>query len=163
MIIIKKTIHLALGKDRELCDTAEPYYKYCPATVLENQRFRLYWDNPILTDKTIMANRPDIVLVDKRDRTAYIIDISIPNYHNLELKYQEKMVKYLPLAAEMKRLWNLNIVCIKPLIMSVTGIVPKSLVQHLRDLGIDSYLLHSMQKSVIISTSSIVRSFLNIE
>ena len=158
-----KIIHLALANDRELCDTAEPYYKYCPATVLENQRFRLYWDNPILTDKTIMANRPDIVLVDKRDRTAYIIDISIPNNHNLELKYQEKMVKYLPLAAEMKRLWNLNIVCIKPLIMSVTGIVPKSLVQHLRDLGINSYLLHSMQKSVVISTSSIVRSFLNIE
>ncbi|XP_072162700.1 uncharacterized protein [Bemisia tabaci] len=158
-----KIIHLALANDRQLCDTAEPYYKYCPATVLENQRFRLYWDNPILTDKTIMANRPDIVLVDKRDRTAYIIDISIPNNHNLELKYQEKMVKYLPLAAEMKRLWSLNIVRIKPLIMSVTGIVPKSLVQHLRDLGIDSYLLHSMQKSVVISTSSIVRSFLNIE
>ncbi|CAH0381311.1 unnamed protein product [Bemisia tabaci] len=158
-----KIIHLALANDRQLCDTAEPYYKYCPATVLENQRFRLYWDNPILTDKTIMANRPDVILIDKQARVVQLLDFSIPNGHNLLSKYEEKISKYMPLSVEIKRIWAMDIVYIRPIIMSVTGVVPESLIKHLKELKLPDHLLHTMQKSVILSTCNIVRSFRNME
>ena len=36
-----------------------PTYKYIPANVLENDNFKLYWNCSILTDKTILFDRPD--------------------------------------------------------------------------------------------------------
>lgn len=63
------------------------------------------------------------------------------------------------------RYWQVFLVKarIKPLIIAVIGMVPNSLTEQLQDFGVKSYLLQSMQKSVVIRTSSIVRSFLNID
>jgi len=38
------------------------------------------WDVPTVTDRTILANRPDIVLPDKVERTCLLIDIVIVDY-----------------------------------------------------------------------------------
>jgi hypothetical protein len=34
-------------------------------TILENERYKLYWDRTIITDKTVSDNRPDITLTDE--------------------------------------------------------------------------------------------------
>ena len=37
------------------------------------------WDIPVITDRTILTNRPDIVLHDKKDKkTCLLIDVTIP-------------------------------------------------------------------------------------
>jgi hypothetical protein len=69
-----------------------PYYKHIPNTILENETIKLYWNRSLITDKTI-RNRPDITLVDKLSKTVYFIDIAIPNNHNLNAKYAEKLAK----------------------------------------------------------------------
>jgi len=33
--------------------------------ISENERYKLYWDRTILTDRTASNNRPDITLIDK--------------------------------------------------------------------------------------------------
>ena len=38
-----------------------------PATVTENQTATILWDMPIQTDKEIKANRPDIVVKDRKE------------------------------------------------------------------------------------------------
>jgi hypothetical protein len=43
-----------------------PYFKYTPASVLENGNFKLYCNGSILTDKTIHFNRPDITFMNKK-------------------------------------------------------------------------------------------------
>jgi hypothetical protein len=48
-----------------LIETNTPYYKYTPLTILENERYKLYWDRTIITDTTVSDNRPDITLIDK--------------------------------------------------------------------------------------------------
>ena len=45
------------------------------------------------TDKMVMANQPDIVVVDKHQRTAVVIDVAIPRDSNIRKKEQEKMEK----------------------------------------------------------------------
>ncbi|KAI5727970.1 hypothetical protein M8J77_009472 [Diaphorina citri] len=149
-----------LTKIHNITKTTEPYFIYKPQSVLENNDCKIYWDNPIITDKTIIANRPDITLTDKRNSITYLIDIAIPGDHNIEKKYKEKMEKYAPLAEEIKRIWNQEKVIIIPLIIGATGTTPKTLTSHLQDLNIPSYILHNIQKATIINTCSIVRRFL---
>jgi hypothetical protein len=60
-------------------------------------------------------------------RTVCLINVAITNTPNLEKKYNEKIQNYLPLAEEIKSVWKLNSVIIVPIIISATGVIPKSL------------------------------------
>ena len=57
-------------------------------------------------------------------------------------------------------MWRQNAVQVIPIVIPFTGVIPKSLSQKKRlDLHTNTYI--QMQKSVILSTCSIVRNFLN--
>lgn len=45
-------IHQILALWFNLLDTTEPYYKYVPVPILENVRYNIYWDQPIMIDKS---------------------------------------------------------------------------------------------------------------
>jgi hypothetical protein len=78
---IDKILHHKLAMKRGLIETNTPYYKYTPHTILENERYKLYWDRTIITDRTISDNRPDITLIDKVKEKTFLIDIAIPSDH----------------------------------------------------------------------------------
>ena len=48
------------------------------------------WDMPVSTDRTITANRPDIIIKDSVNSTCKLIDMSIPPDRNIALKEIEK-------------------------------------------------------------------------
>lgn len=160
---VAKIVYIEIVKLHKLVEHTEPYFKYQPPRVLENNNHKIYWDNTILTDKTIVANRPDITLVDKQKATTYLIDISIPNAPNIQHKYNEKIEKYTPLATEVQRIWKQEKVVILPLIISPTGITPKTLKNNLERLSLPSYTHYNIQKAAILKTCNLVRKFLNIE
>jgi hypothetical protein len=60
-----KIVHQFLAQRHKLITTDDPYYKYEPQPVLENESPKIYWDRPVITDRTILANRPDIIIIDK--------------------------------------------------------------------------------------------------
>jgi hypothetical protein len=80
---IAKVIHQKLAEAAELIARKSPYYKYTPANVLENDNFKLYWNHSIITDKTIPSNRPDITFMNKTTKSIFLIDIAVPNTHNV--------------------------------------------------------------------------------
>lgn len=49
--------------------------------MVENGRAKILWDFQIRTDKLVMANRPDIVVVDKQRKE--VIDNSVPSDSNI--------------------------------------------------------------------------------
>jgi pyridoxal/pyridoxine/pyridoxamine kinase len=53
---VAKVIRQKLAEAAELIEDKSPYCKYTPATVLENDNFKLYWNRSIITDKTISSN-----------------------------------------------------------------------------------------------------------
>jgi len=53
---LARIIHQKLAEAAELIDDKSPYYTYMPASVLENENFKLYWNRSIVTDKTIPFN-----------------------------------------------------------------------------------------------------------
>jgi hypothetical protein len=46
------------------------------------------WDVPVITDRTVPANRPDTVglLHDKKEKTCLLIDIALPEDSNVNTK-----------------------------------------------------------------------------
>jgi hypothetical protein len=42
-----------------------------------------YFDRTILTDIHIKHNRPDIIILNKKQKQAYLLDIAVPNSHNI--------------------------------------------------------------------------------
>lgn len=153
-------IHQHLAFKYKLITEKTAYYKYKPQTVLESTEFKLYWDRTIITDKTVHFNRPDLTLLDKNNKTVYLIDIAIPNTHNLTSTHTEKITKYTDLAIEIKTQWHVQSVKTVPIIISSTGVIPLTLHTSLKSLDIPRPTFILLQKATILNTCRIVRKFM---
>ena len=62
-------------------------------------------------------------------------------------------------------MWKQKAAQVMPIVISSTGVIPKSLSQSLTRLNLhpNTYTSTQLQKSVILGTYSIVRNFLNYE
>jgi hypothetical protein len=58
-----------------------------------------------MTDRTPHNNRPDIMVLNKTVKKAYIRDIAIFNGHNLHGTITKKLQKYTDLKKELVRMW----------------------------------------------------------
>ena len=89
-------------------EVKERWCEHEPKTVTEKDSVTILWGIPIHTDRTIAANRPDIVLKNKKDKTCLLIDMTIPLDTNTSVKTTEKLNKYKDLEIEVKRMWGLK-------------------------------------------------------
>ncbi|CAH2052194.1 unnamed protein product, partial [Iphiclides podalirius] len=161
--LVARILHQELALKYGLVERKLPYYKYSPEAVLENDRARLYWDRSIITDRTIVANKPDIVLMDRAQSRVFLVDITIPYDENLVKAETDKKTKYLDLAHEVTDMWGGVPTEIIPIVVSANGLIPVSLSKHLRRLGLrDGSLQAQMQKAVLLDTARIVRRFLSL-
>jgi hypothetical protein len=55
----------------------------------------------------VLANRPDILLYDKK-KEVNLIDIVVPLSHNIQNVYAQKINKYTELATEIQQMWNMQ-------------------------------------------------------
>ena len=62
--------------------------------MLENEEAKILWDFTIQCDHFIQSRRPDIVVVEKKNKECKIIDIAVPNDVRVGNKEQEKIEKY---------------------------------------------------------------------
>ena len=142
---LAKIIHQKLAEAAELIDDKSPYYKYTPANVLENENFKLYWNCSILTDIKIHFNRPDKTFINKKTKNTLSIGIAVPNTHNLAKTITDKQNKYQELANEICAMWKQKAAQVIPIVISSTGIIPKSLSQSLTRLNLqpNSYNIYN--------------------
>ena len=83
-----------------------------------------YYNNKIQTDRTIQANRPDIVVKDLLGNVCYLIDMSVPSDKNVSSKTFEKLSKYKDLEIEIGKMWHLRARNI-PVVIGALGLVKK--------------------------------------
>jgi hypothetical protein len=57
-------------------------------TNIVNDNYKLYFDRTVLTDIHIQLNRPDIIILNKQQKQAYLLDIAVPNSHNITQTYK---------------------------------------------------------------------------
>ena len=72
--IMGKHIHQAYCKTYDIQKCKE---RYIPK-VVENKMIKIMWDMPILTNKSVTANRPNMLILNKKSKSTLIIDFSIP-------------------------------------------------------------------------------------
>ncbi|XP_060524507.1 uncharacterized protein LOC132700928 [Cylas formicarius] len=79
----------------------------------------------IITDRQVRHNRPDIVVLDKKKKEGFLIEVSIPLDENVAKVRTDKITKYQDLAHKRKSTYHLAKVSIIPIIISANGIVEK--------------------------------------
>ena len=159
MVILKK--HGLLLKKHGI-PAGNKWYSQVPNVVTETDdgKVAIYWDKPIKTDRKVSYNRPDVVVIDREENTWYIVDFAIPMDHHVKEKEEEKIDKYMDLAAEVRRQFRVKTV-ILPIVLGALGTVPAKLSKSLEKLEIDD-ATGSLQTSVLISTTAILRRDLNL-
>jgi hypothetical protein len=96
-----------------------------------------------------------------KTKNIFLIDIAVPNTHNLAKTITDKQNKYQELANEICAMWIQNTSQVILLVISSTAVISKSLSQSLKRLNLHPNMYIQMQKSVILGTYSTVRNFLN--
>ena len=62
-----------------------------PENVLENEDYKIFLDFSIQTAHVIEARKPDLVIVDKKERSCKIIEFVVPGDSRIEEKEKEKI------------------------------------------------------------------------
>ena len=71
---------------------------------MENEKATILWDSPIITDRYVPCNKPDIVIQEKKSDRCQIIEVAIPSDYNIQKKATEKMSKYVDLQIECQQI-----------------------------------------------------------
>lgn len=118
-------LHWKICKAHQI-KTNDKWYEHQPKTVTENDDVTILWDMPIHTDREIRANRPDIIIRNKKDKTCLLLDMSIPCDLNTSIKVSEKLSKYKDLEIEINRMWGTKTETI-PVVIGALGLIKKGL------------------------------------
>ena len=94
----------------------------------------------------------------KRKKISKSVDFAIPADHRIKLKECEKRDKYLDLATELKKLWNMKVTII-PIVIGAFGTVTKELLKGLEDLEVDDRV-ETIQTTALLKTARILRRVL---
>jgi hypothetical protein len=71
-------------------EPAENWYSHIPKPVTEHEDVTVLWNQGIQMDRAVLANRPDIIIKNKKDKTCLLIDVAIPSDKNVIQKEAEK-------------------------------------------------------------------------
>jgi len=132
-----------------------------PKPVCEEGDVTVLWNQAVHTDREVTANRPDIIIKNKKGKMCTLIDVAIPADKNVVQKEAEKKLKYKRLCIEIQRMWNLKCMIV-PVIIGAIGIVTRSLRKNLGTVP-GKHSIHSLQKTAILGTSHIIWKVLQCE
>ena len=136
------------------------WYEHEPESVLENEDYKILWDFSSQTDHVVAGWIPDLVVVDKKERSCKIIDFAVPEDSRIEEKEKDKIEKYQDLRRELQKIGNVKVKII-PLVADSLGAIPKQFGNRLKQIGITAGTAQ-VQKTVLLGTARIVRKVLEI-
>ena len=65
-----------------------------PKPVREEGDVTVLWNQVVHTDREVTANRPDVIIKNKKEKTCTLIDVAAPADRNVVQKEAEKKLKY---------------------------------------------------------------------
>ena len=119
----------------------------------------IWWDQTVITPTKFVANRPDMMIVDRRSKEWFMVDFSVPFDPNVAKKEEEKISKYKDLAAEVARM-NAVRVEVVPIVVGALGVVSKDYLSWLKVLRIGD-VVGGLQTAAVIGTAAILRKVLS--
>ena len=154
-----KIVHWKLARKCNF-EAEDKWYEHEPESVSKNEDYKILWDISIQTDHVIEARRPDLVVVDKKERSCKIIGFAVPGDSRIEEKEKDKIEKYQELGRELQKIWNVKVKII-PLVVGSLGAIPKQFGNRLKQIGI-AVGTAQVQKTVLLGTAGILKKVLEI-
>jgi hypothetical protein len=156
-------IHWHICKYYDIDNIPEHWYDHEPEMVTsKGNSVTILWDFPIQTDRTILANRPDIVVKDQENKVCHMIDVTVPIDKNICKKKVEKLSKYKDLEIEIHRMWGLKTI-ITPVVIGALGTIQKGTSQLMAQLPCKNLRIEEIQKICLLGTAHILRKVLSIK
>ena len=94
----------------------------------------------------------------KKKRICKIVDFAVPADHRINLKQCEKRDKYLNIARQLKKLWNMK-VTIVTIVIGALGTITKGLLKGLEELEVGGPV-ETIQMTGLLETVGILRRVL---
>ena len=109
---------------------------HTPQPVTATEDVTIYYDKVIPAGRFIEngAIKPDIVVWDRKARSALIIDVSVPKDFGINRAERDKVTKYQGLKNALKDEWKLNEISVIPVIVGATGIMKDNLESYLDNI-----------------------------
>ena len=136
----------------------EEVWKHQPEPVTANEEITIFYDKPIPTGRFIenKAIKPDIVIRNIKNKSALVIDISVPNDFGINRAEREKITKYQDLKHALKDEWELEEIEVIPIIIGATGLMKDNLQKYLDSIP-GQPKKYECQVSAIRGTVSILK------
>jgi hypothetical protein len=92
-------LHYSICKTKGI-ETTENWHSHIPKPVCQHEDVTVLWNQGIHTDREVLANRPDIIIKNMKDKICLLLDVAIPSDRNIIKKESEKKLKYKNLSIE---------------------------------------------------------------
>ena len=158
---MRKVIHWELYKKFKF-DHTNKCYMHNLESILENDTHKLHGDFDIQTNHLISARRLDILIINqkkKKKRENLKIGLWCPGWPLSKIERKWKKDKYLDLARELMKLWNMK-VTFRPIVIGALGTVTKGLIKRLEDLEIRGWV-ETFQTTALLRSTRILRRVLD--
>ena len=129
---------------------------------MENEAVKILWDFHVQTDNNIEHCRPDILIVNKCEKEAIIIDIAVPGDIRIIDREQDKILAYQDLKYEIKRCRGLRKVKVIPVVVGALGAVSPKFSTYLTNLDCKIHP-SNIQKTVLLGSARILRMVLDMQ
>jgi hypothetical protein len=113
--------------------------------VCEHEDIPVLCNQGVQRGREIWANRPDIIIKNKKERICTLIDVTVPSDRNVTHKEAGKKLKYKYLCIEIQRMWNMKCSVI-PVVIGATGTVTRGLRKYLEEIP-GKHSIDSLQKN----------------
>ena len=151
---VGKMIHWEMGKKFKF-DHTNKWYLHNPASVLENDTHKLLWDFDIQLDHLILARSPDLIIINKKKENLQNCQLCCTSWPQNKTEKSEKKDKYLDLARELRKLWNMK-VTITPILIGAFSSVSTGLLKGLEDLEVGGWV-ETIQTTALLRMTKILR------
>ena len=154
-------LHWNICQDHDI-EVTDKWYEHKPESVTHNKdsKITIMWDMPVNTDRTITANRPDIIIKDSVNSACKPINMSIPSDRNIALKEIAKKRKYKDLELEIQRMWQMKTEVI-PVVVGALGTIKKGMVENIKRVSERANVTET-QKISMPGCARILRKVVNV-
>ena len=140
----------------------DKWYEHEPETMIHNKdnNITIMWDMPVNTDRTITANRPDIIVKDSVNSTCKLIDMTVPSDRNIALKETEKKMQVQRPRTRNTKTGHMKTVVI-PVVVGALGTVKKGMVENIKKVS-ERASMTEIQKICMLGSARILRKVLSV-
>ncbi|KAK9754505.1 hypothetical protein QE152_g1261 [Popillia japonica] len=138
-----------------------PYVPESIESVVTNRNCKIYWNFSFATTSQIQANKPDVVLLDVREKLMFVVEFSAPLDENLLKKEAEKKEKYSDLMDSLRTSYPEYKIKLIVLVVGALGAISENFNNNLKKIPAcrekAQHLQDLMQKAVILGSLRLLR------